>query len=110
MTVLAKPAKSFFWKCDLDLTLTYEVIQRGSSNISMSLCAKFIWLETENFIKIGRQTSEILQIFLLGVILPPWFFMCGENLVHMSVKNCFINYFNHVLHWLIGTCGDEFVE
>ena len=32
MTEVAKPAKSFFSKCDLDLALIYEVIQRGSSN------------------------------------------------------------------------------
>ena len=33
MIELAKPAKSFFSKCDLDMTVIYEVIQRGSSNI-----------------------------------------------------------------------------
>ena len=44
-TVLAKPAKSFFSKCDLELTFIYEVIQRGiSSNILMRLYAGFIWL------------------------------------------------------------------
>ena len=30
MTELAKPAKSFFSKCDLDLTFIYEVIKHGS--------------------------------------------------------------------------------
>ena len=44
MTELAKPAKSLFSKCDLDLTFIYEVIQSGSSNISMRLYARFIWL------------------------------------------------------------------
>ena len=44
MTKLAKPAKSFFIKCDLDLTFIYEVIQSGSSNILMRFYARFIWL------------------------------------------------------------------
>ena len=44
MTKLAKPAKSFFSKCDLDLTLIYEIIQNGSLDILMLLYARFIWL------------------------------------------------------------------
>ena len=44
MNKLAKPAKSFFSKCDLDLTFIYEVIQSGSSNILMRLNARFLWV------------------------------------------------------------------
>ena len=44
MTELAKPAKSFFSKCDLDSTFIYEVIQQDSSNILRWLYAIFIWL------------------------------------------------------------------
>ena len=49
-----------------------RVIQQGSSNILTGLYASFIWLDiAENFIKIGHQTPEILQIFLWGVFLHP---------------------------------------
>ena len=90
MTELAKPAKSFFSKCDLDLTKIYEVTWRGSSNIFNGVvCRSHLAKNGENFIEIGRQTPEKLQIFLWGVffLLPPWFFTCGENLVPMSVNN-----------------------
>ena len=51
------------------------------------VCLLYLARYCENFIKIGRQTPEILQIFLWGVFLPPpWFFTCGENLVPMSVN------------------------
>ena len=44
MAKLAKPAKSFFSKCDLDLTFIYEVNQSGISNILMRLYVRYIWL------------------------------------------------------------------
>ena len=72
MTELAKPAKSFFFKCDLDLTLIYEVIQRGTQIFQRDcICGIHLARHCENFIKIGRPTPEILQIFLWGVFLPP---------------------------------------
>ena len=46
MTELAKSAKSFFSKCDLDLTSIYEVIRQDSSEILTGLYARFIWLDT----------------------------------------------------------------
>ena len=90
MTELAKLTKSFFSKCDLDLILIYEVIQRDSSNISTGLYAGFIWLDT---VKISSKSDVRLPRyckFSSGVFfLPPWFFTCGENLVPMSVKDVF---------------------
>ena len=50
------------------------------------VCQIHLAMFCEHFVKIGRQTPEILQIFLWGVFLPPWFLTCGENLVPMSVK------------------------
>ena len=46
MTELAKPAKSFLSRCDLDLTLIDEVIERDSSNVLTGLYASFIWLRS----------------------------------------------------------------
>ena len=87
MNELAKPAKSFFSKCDLDLTLIYEVIQQASSNILAGLYGRFIWLE---YLKISLKSDiRLLRYckFSSGVFfLPPWFFTCGENLVPMSVN------------------------
>ena len=90
MTELAEPAKSFFSKCDLDLTFIYEVIQQGSSNILMWLYAKFIWLLTMKIL--SKSDVRLLRNckFSSGVFFtPPWFFTCGENLVPMKVKNFF---------------------
>ena len=72
MTELAKPAKSFFSKCDLDLTLIYEVTWRGSSNILTGLYVRFIWLDT---VKISSKSDVRLPRkckFSSGVFfLPP---------------------------------------
>ena len=92
MTELVKPAKSFFSKCDLDLTLIYEVIQRVSSNILTGLYVGFIWLDT---VKISSKSDVRLPRyckFSSGVFFypPPWFFTCGENLVPMSVNRSFL--------------------
>ena len=41
MAEVAKLTKAFVSKCDHDLTMIYEVIKRGSSNISTGLYAKW---------------------------------------------------------------------
>ena len=45
MTELEKSAVIFF-KCDLDLTFIYKVIQYGSWNVLTGLYTTFIWLDT----------------------------------------------------------------
>ena len=72
MTKLAKLAQSFFSKCDLDLTLTYEVSQQDSSGILMGLYASTIWLDILKSSSISDvRTSKIWQIVLCGVFIPP---------------------------------------
>ena len=88
MTELAKSPKSFFSKCEPDLTSISEVIQQDSSKILTGLYAKFIWLDT---MKISLKSDVRLPRyckFSSGVYFatPPWFFTCGENLVPMSVN------------------------
>ena len=71
MTELAKSAKSFFSKCDLDLTSIYEVIRQGSSEILTGLYAKFIWLDT---MKISSKSNVRLWRyckFSSGVFFTP---------------------------------------
>ena len=89
MTELAKLAKLFYSKCDFDLALIYEVIQRGSSNILTGLYECFIWLEPLDTMKISSESDVRLPRyckfpnFPLGCFYPPpfWFFTCGDNLV-----------------------------
>ena len=46
----SKNGQVMFSKCDLHLTLIYEVIQSASSNIVVGLYARFIWLKIVKFL------------------------------------------------------------
>ena len=64
MTELAKPAKSFFSKYDLDLTLINEITWRDSSNISTVLYVKLIWLDTVKMDYLSDlSVSNLLVVF-----------------------------------------------
>ena len=43
---ISETGQVIFFQCDRDLTLLYEVIQSGSSNILTELYVGFIWLDT----------------------------------------------------------------
>ena len=77
MTELAKPAKSFCSKCELDLTLIYEVTQLGSSNILMRLYARIIWLEilkisSKSDVRLPRYGKFSSGVFFTPLVLYVW--------------------------------------
>ena len=85
---ISKTGQVISFKCDLDLTLIYEVTQRAGSNISNRLYVGFIWLDTMRISSKSDVRLFIYYTFSFGVFFTPspWFFTCGENLVPMSVE------------------------